>query len=81
MNEEDLMRSLHSLSCAKYKLLIKSPVGNRIAKTDSFKLNHNFSDKARRIKVGPPPSCIASWSARHLRCLISCVVQHFLCEA
>ena len=51
MNDEDLTRSLHSLSCAKYKLLLKTPVNNRINKADQFKLNLDFQDKARRIKV------------------------------
>lgn len=51
MNDEDLTRSLHSLSCAKYKILLKSPTNNRINKADQFKLNLEFQDKARRIKV------------------------------
>lgn len=49
--DEDLMRSLHSLSCAKYKILIKEPTGKTISKTDRFKLNLGFTDKARRIKA------------------------------
>lgn len=51
MNDDDLTRSLHSLSCAKYKLLIKDPKSNRINKTDKFVFNSEFTDKAKRIKV------------------------------
>ncbi|XRB06435.1 cullin 1 [Pycnococcus provasolii] len=60
--EEDVMRCLHSLSCAKYKILLKSagegqPDGSpkMIAKTDVFTYNHAFTDKMRRIKVPLPP--------------------------
>lgn len=49
--DEDIMRTLHSLSCAKHKILLKEPPGKTISKTDRFKLNVNFTDKARRIKV------------------------------
>ena len=49
--DEDLIRSLHSLSCAKYKILLKEPEGKTISKQDKFKLNSNFTDKQRRIKV------------------------------
>ena len=56
------MRCLHSLSCAKYKILLKSagpgaPEGSpkTIAKTDVFSYNKAFTDKMRRIKVPLPP--------------------------
>ena len=60
--EEDVVRCLHSLSCAKYKILLKSagpgaPEGSpkTIAKTDVFSYNKAFTDKMRRIKVPLPP--------------------------
>ena len=52
--DEDLMRSLHSLSCAKYRILHKEPAGRTISKADRFKINLDFTDKARRIKARPP---------------------------
>ncbi|KAK9815921.1 hypothetical protein WJX72_012009 [[Myrmecia] bisecta] len=55
MPEEDVTRMLHSLACAKYKLLLKEPAGKTIAKTDSFKANWNFTDRMRRIKIPTPP--------------------------
>mmetsp|Transcript_8359 Transcript_8359/g.21552 ORF Transcript_8359/g.21552 Transcript_8359/m.21552 type:complete len:763 (+) Transcript_8359:378-2666(+) len=53
--DEDMIRVLHSLSCAKYKLLNKTPAGRTIAKTDTFELNTQFTDKMSRIKVPLPP--------------------------
>ncbi len=53
--EEEVVRLLHSLSCAKYKLLTKTPEGRTINTSDTFCINHKFSDRARRIKVPLPP--------------------------
>jgi len=54
--DDDLMRTMHSLSCAKYKLLIKQPAGKTISKSDYFRFNADFTDKARRIKLAMPPA-------------------------
>lgn len=61
--EEDVTRLLHSLSCAKYKILVKEPPTKNIAKTDSFSVHTKFTDRQRRIKARP-------WSMR------SCSAQH-----
>jgi len=53
--DEDVMRSLHSLSCAKYKILTKTPEGKTIAAGDTFSFNAKFTDRLRRIKVPLPP--------------------------
>ncbi|XP_027941382.1 cullin-1-like [Vigna unguiculata] len=53
---EDIVRLLHSLSCAKYKLLIKEPDNKVISQHDVFKFNYNFTDKMRRIKIPLPPA-------------------------
>ena len=50
--DDDIMRLLHSLSCAKYRILNKAPVSKTISKTDTFSFNNRFTDKMRRIKVG-----------------------------
>lgn len=51
LTHEDLVRLLHSLSCAKYKILIKEPNTKTISQNDSFEFNSKFTDKMRRIKV------------------------------
>lgn len=53
--DEDVTRALHSLACAKFKILTKSPEGKTISQTDSFSVNWSFTDKMRRIKVPLPP--------------------------
>jgi len=66
--DEDVTRLLHSLSCAKYKILLKEPGGKTIAKGDAFRINARFTDRQRRIKArpaaqrvsvaqGPGPAC------------------------
>lgn len=52
---EDVIRSLHSLSCAKYKILTKTPEGKTIDAGDVFSFNAKFTDRLRRIKVPLPP--------------------------
>uniref|UniRef100_A0A2P2KIJ1 Cullin-1 n=3 Tax=Rhizophora mucronata TaxID=61149 RepID=A0A2P2KIJ1_RHIMU len=52
---DDLIRLLHSLSCAKYKILTKEPNTKTVSQTDYFEFNQKFSDKMRRIKIPLPP--------------------------
>ena len=49
--EEDVIRLAHSLSCAKYKILNKSPASKTVSKTDIFSMNKKFTDRMRRIRV------------------------------
>lgn len=49
--EEDVTRLTHSLSCAKYKILNKSPASKTVSKTDVFSMNKKFTDRMRRIRV------------------------------
>ncbi|KFK42680.1 hypothetical protein AALP_AA1G025800 [Arabis alpina] len=51
LSHEDLVRLLHSLSCAKYKILIKEPMSKSISRTDVFEYNSMFTDRMRRIKI------------------------------
>ncbi|XP_074279653.1 cullin-1-like [Silene latifolia] len=53
--DEDLTRVLHSLSCAKYKILVKEPSSRSISKTDHFSFNSSFTDRMRRIRIPLPP--------------------------
>ncbi|CAM6011614.1 unnamed protein product [Sphagnum balticum] len=55
LTDEDIMRLLHSLSCAKYKILNKEPNSKSVSETDSFEFNTKFTDKMRRIKIPLPP--------------------------
>lgn len=59
LNLDDIILKplLHSLSCGKYKLLAKSPSpkkSSKINKTDSFRANHEFTSKMRKIKIAMP---------------------------
>ncbi|WVZ71114.1 hypothetical protein U9M48_019735 [Paspalum notatum var. saurae] len=56
LSEDDTVRVLHSLSCAKYKILNKEPSNRTISPHDVFEFNHKFTDKMKRIKVPLPPS-------------------------
>ncbi|CAI9297186.1 unnamed protein product [Lactuca saligna] len=53
--DEDVVRLLQSLSCAKYKILIKEPASRTVAETDSFHFNSKFTDRMRRIRIPLPP--------------------------
>ncbi|XP_021820063.1 cullin-1 [Prunus avium] len=55
LTHDDLVRLLHSLSCAKYKILLKEPNTKTISPTDSFEFNSKFTDRMRRIKIPLPP--------------------------
>lgn len=51
LTDEDIVRLLHSLSCAKYKILNKDPSSKSVGQIDVFEFNTKFTDKMRRIKV------------------------------
>ena len=52
--DEDMARNLHSLSCAKYKILLKEPENKIINQDDVFTYNEKFTDRMRRIKIPLP---------------------------
>lgn len=54
LSDEDLVRVLQSLSCAKYKILLKEPNTRTVSRTDYFTFNPHFTDKMRRIRVPLP---------------------------
>lgn len=49
--DDDLVRVLSSVSCAKYKILNKEPSSKTVSSTDQFEFNSQFTDKLRRIRV------------------------------
>nr|XP_009794360.1 PREDICTED: cullin-1-like isoform X2 [Nicotiana sylvestris] len=54
--DDDLVRLLHSLSCAKYKILTKEPSNRTVSPSDHFEFNSKFTDRMRRIRVPLPPA-------------------------
>ncbi|TVU20871.1 hypothetical protein EJB05_30472 [Eragrostis curvula] len=56
LTDDDTVRVLHSLSCAKYKILNKEPSNRTISPNDVFEFNSKFTDRMCRIKVQLPPS-------------------------
>ncbi|KAJ3702032.1 hypothetical protein LUZ61_005737 [Rhynchospora tenuis] len=55
LTDDDVIRLLHSLSCAKYKILNKEPNTKTISPNDVFSFNSKFTDRMRRIKIPLPP--------------------------
>ena len=53
LNLEDsvLKPTVHSLCCGKYKLITKTPMGNKISTTDTFTANTKFSSNSRKIRI------------------------------
>ena len=49
--EEVAKRALHSLSCGKYKLLMKEPMSKSVLATDEFRVNAEFSCKLRTFRI------------------------------
>lgn len=49
--EHDLKRTLQSLSCAKYKVLLKETKGRDVHANDTFTYNANFTANLARIKI------------------------------
>ncbi|EPY49661.1 Cullin 3 [Schizosaccharomyces cryophilus OY26] len=47
----DLKRNLQSLSCAKYKILLKEPKSRDINAGDQFTFNDNFTSNMARLKI------------------------------
>lgn len=49
--DHELKRTLQSLSCAKYRVLKKSPKGREVNESDQFTYNASFTDQKMRIKI------------------------------
>lgn len=49
--DQDLKRTLQSLACGKYKILIKSSKSRDIAPDDTFSFNADFTSNLARIKI------------------------------
>ncbi|RAL39099.1 hypothetical protein DM860_011585 [Cuscuta australis] len=53
--DEDVVRLLQSLACAKYNILIKHPKNRTVSPNDYFEFNSKFTDRMRRIRIPLPP--------------------------
>jgi len=49
--DTELVRTLQSLACAKWKILNKHPKGRDVNPTDTFTVNTSFTDPKFRIKI------------------------------
>ncbi|SPQ22844.1 627157d5-d2b9-41a2-a6f4-97640b2b10d4 [Thermothielavioides terrestris] len=47
----ELVRTLQSLACGKARVLTKHPKGREVAPTDTFTVNHAFTDPKFRVKI------------------------------
>eukprot|EP00591_Stephanopyxis_turris_P014134 CAMPEP_0195538440 /NCGR_PEP_ID=MMETSP0794_2-20130614/49526_1 /TAXON_ID=515487 /ORGANISM="Stephanopyxis turris, Strain CCMP 815" /LENGTH=753 /DNA_ID=CAMNT_0040672419 /DNA_START=59 /DNA_END=2320 /DNA_ORIENTATION=+ len=64
--EENILKPLmHSLSCGKYKVIVKSPSSSKINRTDTFKANPKFSSNMRKIRI-PMASLDSSHNTRRV---------------
>jgi len=46
-----IKRVLHSLSCGKYKVLLKTPSSKTVSEDDKFEANEKFSSKVRNFEI------------------------------
>ncbi|KAL4957715.1 Cullin family-domain-containing protein [Aspergillus filifer] len=51
LSDQELVRTLQSLACAKYRVLSKKPKGRDVNDTDEFSYNPSFTDPKMRIKI------------------------------
>ncbi|KAK8853446.1 hypothetical protein IAR55_004152 [Kwoniella newhampshirensis] len=51
MPDGDLIRTLQSLACAKFRVLTKNPKGRDVNPTDKFEFNEAFASPLARIKI------------------------------
>jgi len=51
LEEEVAKRVMHSLSCAKHKVLVKDPQTKGISRNDKFMINEKFQSPMRKIRI------------------------------
>jgi cullin 1 len=52
--DEEIVRLLYSLACAKYKIILKNPDTTTVSTADDFEINLNFTDKTGKVKIPMP---------------------------
>ena len=63
LKENILKPLMHSLSCGKHKVILKTPPSNKINNTDTFTANAKFSSNMRKIRI-PMASLDLSFSTK-----------------
>ncbi|KAF9404479.1 Cullin-4, partial [Podila epigama] len=51
IDHKELSRTLQSLACGKYRVLVKHPKSKDVSPSDTFKFNEDFSASLTRIKI------------------------------
>lgn len=51
IEQKELSRTLQSLACGKYRVLVKSPKSKDVSEMDEFKFNKDFTASLTRIKI------------------------------
>eukprot|EP00253_Pinus_taeda_P015712 PITA_15712 len=69
LRDKDLVRLLHSIVFAKYKILLKKPDTKEISLSDTFEINYSFTNRKEKIKILLPRK-IKRRRKRSLRMLI-----------
>lgn len=54
LQDEDATKTLYSLACGRFKILLKTPEEKQIKENDSFRVNTEFQEKMIRIRVPMP---------------------------
>lgn len=54
LDDDYLVKVLHSLACDKYEILKKRPSSGMISRDDSFVFNHEFTDESSSIEIPLP---------------------------
>ncbi|WWC95142.1 hypothetical protein V866_001996 [Kwoniella sp. B9012] len=62
--DPDLIRTLQSLACGKFRVLTKIPKGRDINSTDKFEFNESFTSPLARIKIMQVASKVESTKER-----------------
>ena len=51
LTDPDLVRTLQSLACGKFRVLVKTPKGREVNGTDVFAFNEGFTSNLARVKI------------------------------
>lgn len=64
IQEGELVRTMQSLACAKYKILAKNPKSRDVKPTDLFSINESFTSPQMRIKIATIANKVESENER-----------------
>lgn len=64
LTDPDLVRTLQSLACGKFRVLVKHPKGRDVNPTDRFAFNEGFTSNLARVKIMQVASKVESTRER-----------------